>query len=157
MSAELLLDKLQGVKPTGLGKWKALCPVHEEKTPSLSIYELDDGRVLLHCFGCGAGAAEIIKAAGLKPDDVFPPRPFDEKGYSEVRQRIDMGQAILALRDEASFIQASSYWVNAGRAFTTGYQEKLDGSSGRIDDICKALGIVHDNKAMGRLLNKWLL
>ena len=29
---------------------KALCPFHNEKTPSFSI---DDDRGLYHCFGCG--------------------------------------------------------------------------------------------------------
>ncbi|MCI0565093.1 MAG: CHC2 zinc finger domain-containing protein, partial [Nitrososphaera sp.] len=74
---EALLNKLDRCRATGPGRWMATCPVHEEKTPSLSIRELDDGRVLLYCFGCGAGAVDIIRAAGLEPDDVFPPRVFD--------------------------------------------------------------------------------
>ncbi len=153
---EALLNKLDRCRATGIGRWMASCPVHEEKTPSLSIRELDDGRVLLYCFGCGAGALDIILAAGLEPDVLFPPRSRDEKGYSATRQRIDIQQAILSLRDEAYFLQATQYWLAAGRTLTGEYQAKLEESTTRIDGICRALGIVQDNKAMGRLLNRWL-
>ena len=40
------------VKKAGGGTWKALCPFHNEKTPSFTISE-QRGRY--HCFGCGAG------------------------------------------------------------------------------------------------------
>ena len=33
------------------GGWMALCPAHEEKTPSLHISEGKDGKPLFHCFG----------------------------------------------------------------------------------------------------------
>ena len=33
--------------------WMAHCPAHEDKQPSLSIAERDEGRILLHCHaGC---------------------------------------------------------------------------------------------------------
>ena len=38
------------VKKAGHGTWKALCPFHEEKTPSFSISEELRS---YHCFGCG--------------------------------------------------------------------------------------------------------
>jgi DNA primase len=40
------------IKKAGGGVWKALCPFHNEKTPSFTISE-QRGRY--HCFGCGAG------------------------------------------------------------------------------------------------------
>ena len=41
------------LKPAGQGKWKSICPFHEESNPSLYIWENhgDDGR--FQCFGCG--------------------------------------------------------------------------------------------------------
>jgi hypothetical protein len=44
---------LVDAKRAGPGKWLAHCPAHSDSSPSLSIREGMDGRVLLHCFaGC---------------------------------------------------------------------------------------------------------
>jgi DNA primase len=54
MKVDAFLDKLTKVKRTGNGTWLACCPAHEDRSPSMSVRELDDGRVLVHCFaGCG--------------------------------------------------------------------------------------------------------
>ena len=46
------LDRLQGVRKAGSG-YKALCPAHDDKNPSLSVTEGDDGKVLVKCYsGC---------------------------------------------------------------------------------------------------------
>ena len=66
---DMALARLDGVTQTGKS-YKALCPVHGDKTPSLSVKEGDDGRVLLHCFaGCCVG--EIVAAMGLRMADLF--------------------------------------------------------------------------------------
>ena len=52
--------------------WTAKCPGHDDKTPSLSISEGREGRILLKCFaGCTTEA--IIAAMGLKMADLMPP------------------------------------------------------------------------------------
>lgn len=50
-AAARVLDRLDGVRPTGTGRWIAKCPAHPDRSPSLSIRETDDGRVLLHDHG----------------------------------------------------------------------------------------------------------
>ena len=66
---DMVLARLDGVTRAGKS-YKALCPAHGDKTPSLSVKECDDGRVLLHCFaGCGIG--EIVAAMGLRMADLF--------------------------------------------------------------------------------------
>lgn len=72
MTAENLLQRLNKVKSTGRGKWQACCPAHADKGPSLAIREMDDGRVLLHCFA-NCGAAEVLDALGLDFSELFPP------------------------------------------------------------------------------------
>lgn len=68
-----VLALLEGVRPGG-GGWSARCPAHDDKNPSLSVAEGDDGRVLLHCHaGCDAEA--ICAAIGLNLGGLYPPSP----------------------------------------------------------------------------------
>ncbi len=59
-------------KRNGQG-WVGLCPAHGDTSPSLSISQGDDGRVLLHCHG-GCKTKDIVAALGLEMKDLFPPR-----------------------------------------------------------------------------------
>jgi hypothetical protein len=65
-----VLDRLQGVRQSAPGRWIARCPAHEDRSPSLSIRELEDGRVLLHCFG-GCANGDVLAAMGLRMSDLF--------------------------------------------------------------------------------------
>jgi KaiC/GvpD/RAD55 family RecA-like ATPase len=49
------------------------CPAHEDNSPSLSVTEGDDGRVLLNCHA-GCPAENVVAALGLTMSDLFPPR-----------------------------------------------------------------------------------
>ncbi|AZI65538.1 DNA primase [Rhodococcus sp. NJ-530] len=55
-SLELVAADYLDLKPAGVGRVKALCPVHAERTPSFTI-NIDWGR--FHCFGCGASGDAI--------------------------------------------------------------------------------------------------
>jgi len=59
-----VLGRLHGVKSTGRGKWRALCPAHDDRNPSLSVTEGDAGRVLIHCHA-GCAWPDIMTAIGL--------------------------------------------------------------------------------------------
>src|SRR5215213_8693673 len=69
---DLLLPQLRGVRKNGTG-WLALCPGHDDRTPSLSVHVGDDGRVLVRCFA-GCELERVVGALGLTPADLFPPR-----------------------------------------------------------------------------------
>ena len=67
---EFVLSKLPDAKRSGNG-WSARCPAHDDGSPSLSISEGDDGRILLHCHaGCAVEA--IVEALGLRLTDLMP-------------------------------------------------------------------------------------
>jgi hypothetical protein len=73
VSAERLLSTLSKVRQRGPGRWVACCPAHKDRRASLSVRELTDGRVLAHCFA-GCGVDDVVHAAGLQLEDLFPPR-----------------------------------------------------------------------------------
>lgn len=68
------LSMLDGVRKVGNDRWKAKCPSHEDKTPSLSIRQAEDGRILLHDFGLDCDINDICAALGLRVADLMPPR-----------------------------------------------------------------------------------
>lgn len=69
-AAEKILTRLDGVKPSGPGRWIAQCPAHDDRAPSLSIRETDDGRILLYDFG-GCPTQRVLQALGLDFGDLF--------------------------------------------------------------------------------------
>jgi len=71
MSVDKLLQRLK--KVTGRnGHWTACCPAHEDRSPSLAIRVVEDGRILLKCFG-GCSVQEIVGSIGMNLSDLFPP------------------------------------------------------------------------------------
>jgi len=63
MSPDDLLGRLKRVRRSGNG-YTALCPAHNDRTPSLSIRQGASCRILLHCFG-GCPSAAILEALAL--------------------------------------------------------------------------------------------
>lgn len=64
----------------------ALCPAHEDHTPSLHIGQDRDGGVMLKCFaGCSTEA--ILESLGLQKSDLFPRNPSRD-GRTTRRERL---------------------------------------------------------------------
>ena len=55
----------------GQGKWQGRCPAHADRSPSLSVAEGQDGRVLVHCFA-GCALTQILAALRLTPSRFIP-------------------------------------------------------------------------------------
>lgn len=82
---ELVLARLDRVRHKGSGKWDACCPAHDDRNPSLSIAEGENGAVLLKCFA-GCETADVVAAMGMELSDLFPPKDSHSRGTS-IRQR----------------------------------------------------------------------
>ena len=72
MSAQQILDRLNKYRAVGEGVWLACCPAHNDASPSLSITELPDTRVLIKCHA-GCGALDVLTSIGLNWSAVMPP------------------------------------------------------------------------------------
>jgi hypothetical protein len=89
MTAEQIAERLHA-RRSGSG-WIVRCPAHEDRSPSLSIDEGRDGRILLHCFG-GCTSEAVCDSLGLSLADLF-----SEPGVVQSKPR--------ALRDAEKQIQ----------------------------------------------------
>ncbi len=94
-----VLSCLDKVKSAGSNKWKACCPAHDDKHPSLAITETADGTVLLKCW-TGCTAQQIVSAIGLELRDLFPGEKPERRGPSKAAIEHErtvrlIGQALL--------------------------------------------------------------
>ena len=76
MKANEFLSRLEKVRRTGDGRWIACCPAHDDKSPSLAVREIDDGRVLVHCFA-GCSVEEVLTSVGMTFDALFPEKVIE--------------------------------------------------------------------------------
>ncbi len=94
MIADKLLDRLEGVRETAPSQWVAKCPAHEDRSPSLSIREVDN-TVLIYCHA-SCSVYEILNSVSLTFSDLYPPRdPLTHSG-KPVRRRPDYKGAWLS-------------------------------------------------------------
>jgi hypothetical protein len=130
VSVATLLDRLQGVRAAGPGRWTSRCPAHPDKSPSLSIRELADGTVLLHDFG-GCGAAEVLDAVGLEFGALFA-EPLERR---LAHAPMPEGWALAVLRREAVIVGIAASDIAAGRSLSAVDAERVVQSAGRIAAI----------------------
>jgi hypothetical protein len=115
MDAENLIARLDAVRITGLGRWLARCPAHEDRHPSLAIRALEDGRTLLHCFA-GCQIDSVVSALGLRLSDLFPSRPSD---YPPERRPWPAEDVLRAAAHEALIAAIAIQNVACGKPLST--------------------------------------
>lgn len=131
MDVNDLVSRLEKAKRTSRDSWLACCPAHPDRTPSLTVRGLDDGRILIHCFS-GCGAADVMAAIGLETADLFPAPIADH--LSAVRQPFSATDVLRALRREAAVIAISSADLAEGKPVD---RERVALASERIADACE--------------------
>jgi hypothetical protein len=141
MSAEKLLERLKKVRCTGRGRWVACCPAHNDHNPSLSLRELDDGRVLMKCFA-GCAVYDVVSCVGLDLSDLFPRREIVfGKGRPE-RRPFPAADVLRCIASEALVVMASAKSLLAG-PLSEFDRKRLNVAVARIYEAMDAGGISH--------------
>ena len=109
-----ILDRLDLVKESNNGRWRAKCPSHSSdasRKRTLSVGAADSGAVLLNCFA-GCSAEQICNAVGLELKDLFP-RDDYIKNHNH-RPRIDYRAKCDNARFAAAVVEAGANAIANG-------------------------------------------
>jgi len=136
MTAAALLERLDKVQRRGADQWSARCPAHDDRGPSLSIKELSDGAVLVHCFA-GCAVTEVLGAVGLAMDSLFPPRPAGDYTVTKTRKPrlLTASQALEVLGFESLICALVASDAAHGKAISDTDKERALQACGRIQHI----------------------
>jgi hypothetical protein len=138
MSADTLLSQLAGVKKTSVNRWLACCPAHLDKHPSLAVRELDDERVLIHCFA-GCSVEEVLHAVGLELDVLYPERPIGQCLQPE-RHPFSAKDILEAVRHETLIVSVAASNIAHGETLVEDDRKRLMLASRRL----QAAGVCHE-------------
>lgn len=133
-----MLAKLDRVKRVGPGKWTARCPAHEDKAPSLSIREMDDGRVLLHDWA-GCSTVAVIAALGLRWSELMPPLPEGVHHRPPVRRAWSINDALELIDAEATLLTVIIADAVKRGALTAEVADRALKATGRLSHVIEVL------------------
>jgi hypothetical protein len=136
MSLERLLGSLSKVKGRK-GSWTACCPAHPDKSPSLAIRMVDDGRILLHCFG-GCSVHEVLGALGMDMNDLFPDTGEDKKAMKPAFYATDLLR-IIAFESLVVSLAANS--IHKGEQLSEQEMVRMKTASERIREAARYANI----------------
>ncbi|SEN91447.1 hypothetical protein SAMN05216404_108123 [Nitrosospira multiformis] len=142
MSLDRMLPLLEGVKRRGQGRWLALCPAHNDRSPSLALRELDDGRVLVHCFA-GCDIHSILSRLAITFDDLYPSRELGHRLTREKRP-FPATDILHAIAFEVLFVAVTASSILAGEPLNAADRERLALAVCRIHAALDAGGLNHE-------------
>ena len=126
-----LISRLRKVKRTGNGQFIACCPAHDDRSPSLSIREVDDGRVLLNCLA-GCATEDVLGAVGLDFGDITPEKPIYHK-VKPIKPRVYSTDALRLIQFEARIILLAAYELKNNKPLADDDLKRLELAMERIN------------------------
>ena len=130
--AEKFLARLDSVVERPNKNFFACCPAHDDNRPSLSIKEVENGRLLLYCFA-GCRPEDICGAVGLEMRDLFPQDA--EQDYYRASHRWNYRDLLAILAVEATVVQLAAGVLCEGSSLSMQDSIRLEKACGRIRKI----------------------
>ena len=124
------VDKVRGKN----GRYTASCPAHQDKSPSLALRELDDGRILIHCFG-GCSTDAVLGAIGLEFTDLFPEKL--ESATAPIRNPFSAADLLRIIHMETLIVNICAEDLSRGISITHSDRERLKLATERISEAAR--------------------
>ncbi len=137
-----LLNRLEKVRKTGPDRWIACCPAHVDKTPSLAIREVDDGRILINDFG-GCSTEDVLAAIGLTFGDLFPEKLSIDHRSRRMSRPFPATDVLRALAHEALVVALAASHVAKGEPLSQVDVDRVFLAEQRIRQGMKLAGVSH--------------
>ena len=132
MSLERLLNSLGKVKGRN-GSWTAACPAHADKSPSLAVRQVEDGRILLHCFG-GCSVHDVLGSVGMEMADLFPDTGENKKAIKPAFYATDLLR-VIAFESLVVSIGASD--MSKGKQLSEKDLQRMQKAAHRIQEAAR--------------------
>lgn len=129
---ENILSRLEKVKGRN-GAYTACCPAHKDKSPSLAIRELDDGRILMKCFA-NCSVQEIMGAIGMEIGDLFPDA---KKDLPPVKRKYYATDLLRVIEFEAWVVSVAAYTMSQGLPLSEEDRARMKVAQTRIMEAVK--------------------
>ena len=133
MIASELISRLTKAKRTRKDSWTACCPAHQDRSPSMTVRELPDGRILLHCFS-GCSVEEIVAALGLKLSDLFREKLEFDLEKRQVRERFNTFDVMQAVSFEIKIAALAAFDMAKGKTLDDMDRERLLLAATRLNE-----------------------
>lgn len=130
-----LLQRLDKVQRIGEGRYKAICPAHDDRSPSLAIKD-DGGRLLLHCFG-GCETSDVLGAIGLDFADIMPDKVMGD--LKKDRKPFYATDVLSIIKFEATLTYIYASDMAKGLTLTSNDRERLLLAASRINHAYKVV------------------
>jgi len=132
---ENILSRLEKVKGRN-GAYTACCPAHTDKSPSLAIRELDDGRILMKCFA-DCSVQDIMGSIGMEIGDLFPDT---NKDLPPVKRKYYATDLLRVIEFEAWVVSVAAYSMSTGKQLSDTDRDRMKVAQARIMEAVKYVG-----------------